>query len=294
MLFVDDRNFAELKTLPLQSHDKKSKVNLGTSDSSSSSDNRDNNEPQEAEGKSSEAQTISIGPDAFKRVYEFNDEQCTLRNMADDDGPFVRGSEVFDALRVRPTWICQLNQDVNLRTLLDLPRGYYTINWIFAYRIPPEFRSKGHGVQVYNCSFGKPLDAAMFRARIHDPSQPFISSNLNAIIHPRVTIPLTVPEYETMRLSEPSDDLVVRRKNEGHIICASQHVLQVEWDGPTAFLIRLVSQRVLEGRLWFMGTLLKKHDVEDHGNYQGEKYWIQREVLGAQDRGATQDSANLP
>ena len=67
-------------------------------------------------------------------------------------------------------------------------------------------------MQVYNCSFGEPLDAVMFQARIYDPNQPNICTNLNAIINPRVTMLLEVPEYQTNRLFERSDDLVLRRK----------------------------------------------------------------------------------
>ena len=273
LLFADDCNFVELKKLSLQSLDIESQKNLEVLESSSSSENsgenNDNNEAQQAEGESSEGQLISVGPDAFRRVYEFDDEQCILRTRADDDGPFVQGSEIFDALSERPTWICQLDQDVNLRTLLHLPHGYYTINWIFAYRIASDSRFGGYGVHVYNCSFGEPLDAAMFRARIHDPSQPFISTNLNAIINPRVTMPLEIPEYQTSKLSESSDDLVLKRKNEGHIVVASQQALQVDWDGPTAFLIKLVSKRLLKGRLWLLAVVLKKHEKQDLETYRG-------------------------
>lgn len=79
-------------------------------------------------------------------------------------------------------------------------------------RIASDSRSEGRSMQVYNCSFGEPLDAVMFQARIYDPNQPNICTNLNAIINPRVTMLLEVPEYQTNRLFERSDDLVLRRK----------------------------------------------------------------------------------
>ena len=252
----------------MQSLDNESQENLQFSRSSSSSNVNDNDEVGGAEGEFSEGKLSTIPSDAFRRVYEFGDEQCILRRKADDDGPFIHGSDVFDNFSVRRTWICQLDQDVNLRTLLKLPQGYYTINWIFGYRLTSGSRSGAGGVQVYNCSFGKPLDAAMFWARVHDPSQPFISTNLNAIINPRTTMQLRVPEYETIRLSDSSEDLVLKMKSEGHTVVAGRQMLQVDWDGPTAFLIKLVSQRSLEGRLWFLGALLEKHDPQDLDIYQ--------------------------
>ena len=174
----------------------------------------------------------------------------------------------WKSMTEQPAWICQLDQDVNLRTLVQLPPGSCIINWLFAYRLASDFRPGGPSIQVYNCLFREPLDARMFRARIYDPSQPFISTNLNAIINPRTTLPLEVPEYQTSRLSESTDDLVLRRKTEGHVAIASHQTLQVSWDGPTAFLIKLVSKKVLKGRLWFLGVILKKDDARDLNTYQ--------------------------
>ena len=258
----------ELKNLNLQSLDREPQANPESLESSISSEHDDDHTAREAGSVFRKGQPINVSPDAFKRVYEFGDEQCILRSRANDDGPSVQGSEIFDAMSNRPAWICQLDQDVNLRTLLQLPKGFYSINWIFVYRIASDLRSEARTPQIYNCSFGEPLDAAMFGARTYDPSQPFISSNLNAIINPRVTIPLEVPEYQTMKVSESSDDLVLRRKKEGHTIVANPRALRVDWDGPTAFLIKLVSQRSLKGRLWFLGVLLQKHDEQHLETYQ--------------------------
>ena len=206
---------------------------------------------------------IGLGPHLFNRVYEFSDQQCVLRCKAEDDGPFIEGSEVFDALAVRKTWICNLDQDVNLRALVQLPKGLYTITWMFAYRLSDDCSLGVQKMQSYNCSFGEPINAAMFRARVNDPSQPFISTNLNAIINPRMTIPLVVPLYETRKSSESSDDFVLSCKRQADVPVGSQRPLQVDGDGPTAFLIKLVSSSVLTGRLWFLGVLLKRKSDEE-------------------------------
>ena len=209
---------------------------------------------------------IGLGPHLCNRVYEFSDQRCVLRSKAEDDGPFIEGSEVYDALAHRKSWICNLDQDVNLRALVQLPKGLYTINWICAYRVSDDCSLGVQTMQIHNCSFGEPINAAMFPARVNDPSQPFISTDLNAIINPRVTIPLYIPVYETKKFSESSDDFLLSYKRQGDVPVESQRPLQVDTDGPTAFLIKLVSSRVLTGRLWFLGVLLKrKSDGEAEG-----------------------------
>ena len=126
--FIHNFNVAELKNLSLQPHKRKSQENLEVLRSGSSSENSDNNEAKGAEGEYSRGQLISVGPDAFKRVYELDDEQCILRRRVDDDGPFVQGSEVFDAMSVRPTWNVNWTKTSTPALSSKLPQGYHTIN----------------------------------------------------------------------------------------------------------------------------------------------------------------------
>ena len=191
----------------------------------------------------------------FQRVFEFSNKHCILKIPVEEDGQFSDQSRFLQHFKGQPRWICQLDADVNLRSVIHLPVGYYQCHWVFAYNLDTEYLQSTHGMQAYNCSMGKPLDAAMFQSRTTDPSQPFISNKLNAIILPRCTSALQVPTYETLAQRKSPEDVMLRRKNKGEVVLRSE-TLKVDWDGPTAFLIKLVSQRILEGELFFLGVIL--------------------------------------
>ena len=204
----------------------------------------------------------------FRRVIEFSDEQCILRTRSEEIDNFGGQSEFLRSLKGQPAWVCQLDADVNLRSAIHLPVGYYQSHWIFAYRLEAGCRHlAGPAIQTYNCSMGKPLDTAMFWARTTDPSQPFISGNLNAIILPRRTSALEVPKYETLGL-ESLEGVVLRRQNEGEMVLNSG-ILHVEWDAPTVFLIKLILRRFLKGKLSFLGVVLvgSSSPIVDQVNY---------------------------
>lgn len=229
-------------------------------------------ETESLEDLSSAPKSYLVNAAQFQRVIEFSDEHCVLKTPVEEDDELGDQSELLRNFKGQPRWICQLDADVNLRSVIHLPVGYYQCHWIFAYELDTEYRHSTHAMQTYNCSMGKPLNAAMFLSRTTDPSQPFISTNLNAIILPRRTSALEVPRYETLTQSKLSEDIVLRRKNKGEVVLNSD-TLQVDWDGPTAFLIKLISRRILEGELFFLGVILvgsSNPSVGQVGSYRME------------------------
>ncbi|KAI9658782.1 MAG: hypothetical protein M1821_002342 [Bathelium mastoideum] len=204
-----------------------------------------------------------LGADQFARVVEFSDAECVLRPVTDDLRRICEEDGGFLPPTGRKVWYCRLDTDVNLRCLALIDPKVYMVVWLFAYQIEPGFQPTHYGVQTYNCSIGKPLDAAMFASRTRDPAQPFISTNLNAIILPRITVPLEAPKYETQEDSNSSNSFTVTRLSESVVILVAPTYIDVDWDGPTAFLIKSVSSRFMRGSLMFLGALLYESTTPD-------------------------------
>ena len=192
----------------------------------------------------------------FNRVVEFSDEECILREPTHDLRRICAEHREGEIASSDQVWSCRLDTDVNLRSLVFIDRGYYIPVWLFAYHFTPGPQFSGHALQSYNCSMGDPLDASMFMSRTTDPAQPFISTNLNAIINPRVTTTLHVPNYISNTHPESPERISLTRHPEGVITLNAEHPLNVDWEGPTAFLIKSVSSRVYNGNLFFLGVLL--------------------------------------
>ena len=207
------------------------------------------------EDESGQTAVQFLGADQFSRVVEFSDAECVLEPVSDE---VIR---IYEDVGIslppaRAAWFCRLDTDVNLRSLVQIAPSRYTMVWLFAYQMEPGFVPQQYGVQTYNCSMGMPLDAPMFISRTRDPTQPFISRNLNAIINPRVTVPLQVPRYDTSESADSSGNFMITRRNEGAVILATPNHLVVDWDGPTAFLIKAISSHFTRGSLIFVGVLL--------------------------------------
>lgn len=197
-----------------------------------------------------------LGANQFARVVEFSDAECILKPVTDELRRICEEDVRLQLPSDRDVWFCQLDTDVNLRYLGHIDPSIYMVGWLFAYQMEPGFQPQPFEVQTYHCSIGKPLDAAMFISRTRDPTQPFISTNLNAIIYPRVTVPLKVPRYDTHERRDSPGSFVVTRRSEGAVILVAPSRLTVDWDGPTAFLIKLTSSHFTRGSLMFLGVLL--------------------------------------
>jgi hypothetical protein len=188
------------------------------------------------------------------------DRQCRLEDVE----PASSGAEASSAASRSPRrepgekqWVCQLNSDVNLRLCLPhVPRGMYMAIWYFSYHIDSDYTAASVKVQRYNLSMGRALNPTMFMARVSDPSQPFISGDLNTFLTPRVTAQMVIPYPQTQETKDKYE-MAVRYPPDGRVTEGRDGgVLNVEWDDGIVFLAKLVSPRSFEGRLCFHGVQL--------------------------------------
>jgi hypothetical protein len=157
-----------------------------------------------------------------------------------------------------------MEAETNLRCFLEaFPRGRYLVAWEFSYSGAPLYNPGVTQVyQTYECLVGKACDPTMFVSRVLDPSQPYISSNLNYVINPRCAIPPALPCLAFMQTERPETVLVTAQMSRDMDLVDS-NLLEVVWDTRLAFLVKKFIGSPMKGTLILRRVFLFKQESKE-------------------------------
>jgi hypothetical protein len=232
---------------------------------------RENSWPKIAEENSSEEikriGNFFIPASIFRRAIELSDKQLILTEdpgSVEKEGEFSTSTRESTQTADNRVWICRMEAETNLRCFLEaFPRGRYLVTWRFSYSgSPPYNPGVTQAYQIYKCSVGKACDPAMFVSRVSDPSQPFISNDLNQIINPRCTMPLRLP-WLTVTKTELPESVLVTAQMSLDVDLVDPNLLEVTWDTGLAFLVKKFMGSPMGGTLIFKGVFLFKQESKE-------------------------------